>query len=97
MKEKILPIIYAALKDAGEELGKPELSRPGPETHLYGRSGLLDSLALVNLLADIEQRVADDLGKAITLADERAMSQKRSPFATAGTLADYIEILLSES
>jgi hypothetical protein len=40
--------------------------------------------------------VADDLGKAIVLADERAMSQKRSPFATAGTLADYIELLLSE-
>jgi acyl carrier protein len=96
MKEKILPIIYAALKDAGQELGKPELSSPDPETRLYGRSGHLDSLALVNLLADVEQRVADDLGKAIVLADERAMSQKRSPFATAGTLADYIEILLSE-
>ena len=96
MKEKILSIIYAALKDAGEELGKPELASPDPETRLYGRSGHLDSLALVNLLADVEQRVADDLGKTIVLADERAMSQKRSPFASAGTLADYIEILLGE-
>jgi len=96
MKEKILTIVYAALKDASEELSKPELASPGPETHLYGRKGHLDSLALVNLLADVEQRVADDLGKAIVLADERAMSQKRSPFATAGTLADYIELLLSE-
>jgi acyl carrier protein len=96
MKEKILTIIYAALKDASEELGKPELASPGPETHLYGRRGHLDSLALVNLLADVEQRVADDLGKAIVLADERAMSQKRSPFATTGTLADYVELLLGE-
>jgi len=96
MKDKILPIIYAALKDAGEELGKPELANPDPETRLYGRNGHLDSLALVNLLADVEQRVADDLGKNIVLADERAMSQKRSPFASAGTLADYIEILLGE-
>jgi hypothetical protein len=97
MKDKILQLVYAALKDAGEELGNAELSRPGPETRLYGRQGLLDSLALVNVLADVEQRVADGLGKTITLADERAMSQKRSPFASASTLADYIELLLSEA
>jgi acyl carrier protein len=94
MKDKILQIVYAALKDAGEELGNAELAKPGPETRLYGRHGLLDSLALVNVLADVEQRVADGFGKTITLADERAMSQKRSPFASAGTLADYIELLL---
>jgi len=96
MKDRILQLIYTALKDAGDELGNAELTHAGPETRLYGRHGLLDSLALVNVLADVEQRVADSFGKPIMLVDERAMSQRRSPFASASTLADYIELLLSE-
>jgi acyl carrier protein len=96
MNQKILKLVCAALADAGEELGKAELGQAGPETRLYGRQGLLDSLGLVNVIADVEQRVADGFDKTITLADERAMSQRRSPFASVATLVDYIEQLLRE-
>ena len=65
-------------------------------TRLFGKDGLLDSLGLVNLLMDIEQEVNERTGLCIALADDRAMSQSRSPFRTIGTLADYIGSLTNE-
>jgi len=57
---------------------------------LYGRGGSLDSLGLVSLLASIELALEEECGMQITLADERAFSQARSPFRTVAGLAEYI-------
>ena len=40
-------------------------------------------------IAEIELRVREQFGGSLVLADERAMSQTRSPFRTVGSLADY--------
>jgi len=69
---------------------------PGPvdtETVLLGKSSHFDSLGLVNYIVDVEQALEDELGIAVTLADERAMSQTRSPFRTVQSLTDYIMTL----
>ena len=66
------------------------------DTTIYGNDSRLDSLGLVNLLVTIEQNIEDEFDASLTLADERAMSQKHSPFRTIGSLADYIEMLLKE-
>ena len=64
-------------------------------TALYGKAGHLDSMALVAFLVDIEEALLDrDL--QITLSDERAMSQTRSPFRDVPSLTDYIEGLVKE-
>jgi hypothetical protein len=39
---------------------------------------------------DIEQRLQMDHDIAVTLASEKAMSQKNSPFRTVGVLATHI-------
>ena len=44
-------------------------------------------MALVNLLADLEDAVSEQFGAAITLADEKAMSARNSPFLTVKTLS----------
>ena len=44
----------------------------------------------------IEQIIEDDFDVILTLADERAMSQKNSPFRTIDSLVNYIEFLLNE-
>lgn len=67
-----------------------------PTTRLFGPSGLLDSLGLVSVIVDIEQRLADEHGLTVSLMDDRAMSQSRSPFRTPETLADYIQGLVAE-
>ncbi len=66
------------------------------ETRLFGPSALLDSTALVSMLIEVEQQINDAEGTEILLADDRAMSQQRSPFRNIGTLAEYVMALLSE-
>jgi acyl carrier protein len=69
----------------------------GPDTALFGRTGLFDSLGLVNLILAVEEAVLDEHGVSVALADERAMSQSRSPFRTVGSLAEYAMRLVEEA
>ena len=66
------------------------------DTALFGPAGALDSLGLVSVLVEIEQKVADRLGKTVSLMDDRAMSQASSPFRTVASLADYLRAQLSD-
>jgi hypothetical protein len=94
--EEVTASVLKALDQVNRELppDKRVLSEAG--TILFGESGVLDSMGLVNLVVTAEQQIAKDFGSVITLADERAMSRHRSPFRTVGSLADYITALLRE-
>ncbi len=96
MQQKIEKIILEALKELSEELENESLNNPTSETKLYGGSGVLDSLALVSLITDLEDRISDEFEKDIILADEKAMSQRTSPFRSVETLTNYIQKLLEE-
>jgi acyl carrier protein len=63
-------------------------------TRLFG--GRLDSVSVVSLLVELEEQIADHFGMSITIADDSAMSQQRSPFRSVGSLADYIQGLMTE-
>lgn len=95
--EKILNIIYSAISEANNSKDASEQILLAPDEVLYGASGKLDSLALVSLILDIEERISQEFGASLTLADDRAMSQHNSPFRTAAALADYIAMLLGEA
>jgi acyl carrier protein len=62
----------------------------GGEIRLIGHEAVLDSMGLVNLIVELEQRLEEEYDMIVVLADERAMSQKNSPFRSVQTLADYI-------
>lgn len=66
------------------------------ETRLIGRDSVLDSMGLVNLIVEIEQRLEDEFDISLVLADDRAMSQKNSPFRSVQSLSDYIYQLVAE-
>ena len=95
-EKAIEQLIFSSVEDVNKEFPKEKRLRKATDTVLFGGSCDLDSLGLVTLLAAIEQRIEDELGISITLADERAMSQKYSPFRTIGTLKDYILMLINE-
>ena len=61
------------------------------DSKLFGGGGPLDSMALVNLVVDLEELIEDDYGKTITLADEKAMSRRTSPFSRVQNLIDYVQ------
>lgn len=60
-----------------------------------GREGL-DSLGLVTLLINIEQKIESEYGTSLTIADEKAMSEKNSPFKTIGSLIIFLEKRLAD-
>ena len=97
MKEKILQLIFDSIDELNEQLPNEMQLMKSTKTVLFGSTGQLDSLGLVNLLVIIEQNIEEEFDVSITIADERAMSQKHSPFKTIGTLADYIDMLLKEN
>ena len=96
MKNRIVEIITNSIDEINEQLAPKDQLEVSSDTHLFGNESKLDSLALVNLIVVIEQNIEDEFDVSITIADERAMSQKHSPFRTIGTLADYIDMLLKE-
>lgn len=61
---------------------------------LLGPGSTLDSMGLVTLIVDVEQRLADEYDLRVTLASENAMSRRQSPFRTVGSFADYIAELV---
>jgi len=88
-------IVIKAVKLMASEVDDAPAEIDGA-TFLFGRKGFLDSYGLVALLAEIEGVIDDEHEIDITLADERAMSQKTSPFRSVGSLTHYIEQLIGE-
>lgn len=94
LKSGICAIILSALQEVKEQMGKEIHFSVGPDTRLYGRGSDLDSLGLVHLIVEVEEKVAEQYGLAVTLTDEKALSQEHSPFRTANSLATYVARLL---
>ena len=94
--ENIIAAIYRAIDWINGELPPDRQLIKAPETRLMGSETALDSMGLVSLIVTIEREVEDAFGVALTLADERALSMKASPFRSIQSLADYIGILLTD-
>ena len=95
-EEDLLQAIHGAVDDVNDLLPDEAKLTKSMNERLVGESAKLDSLRLVQLISALEQRVEQNVGAIITLADERAMSQAQSPFRTIGTLMDYTRSLLEE-
>ena len=94
--KKIEKIIVDSLIELNEELENEDLNNPTKNTKLYGKNGVLDSLALVSFITDLEERISDEFDKDIVLADEKVMSQRTSPFRNVEALTIYIQKLIEE-
>jgi acyl carrier protein len=95
--DKIIQLIYEVVDKINEQLEEEQKLERSADTVLFGRSGKLDSIGLVNLIVATEEIIEDEFGVTITIADERAMSQKKSPFRTIGSLTNYVLMLLEEN
>ena len=96
-KEKILNCIYKAVDEVNEELEADKQLAKSPDTVLLGESGQLESIDLVNILVATEDYLEEEFAIPISVTDERAVSEKSSPFKTIDTLCDFISNLLKEN
>ncbi len=91
-----LEIVLAALREAVDQNG----GDPGSvneATVIVGPAAVIDSIGVVSLIVDIEQRLEMEHQVSVTLANDRAMSQKNSPFRTPAVLTDHILATEAES
>ncbi|MDZ4721631.1 MAG: hypothetical protein SH847_24465 [Roseiflexaceae bacterium] len=89
-------VVIASLREVLDQAGEPIPEQLDEETVLVGNTAVLDSLGVVSLIVEVEQRLEMDHNISVTLASDKAMSQRNSPFRTVGVLADYIGTILKE-
>jgi hypothetical protein len=94
--ENIIAAIYRAVDCINDDLPADRQLIKAPETRLVGVQSVLDSMHLVTLIVTIEREIENALGVVLTLADERALSMKASPFGSIQSLADYIALLVRD-
>lgn len=93
--ERITASVHRALEAFNAAEGRAVPTADG--TILLGEGGTVDSLGLVRLVMTVERQIEDDLGVSCSLTDEKAMSQRNSPFRSVGALIAYLAAALNET
>lgn len=93
MKAALTQLMIETLLSVSENLQIPDEGLT-PDTLLFGRNGILDSIGLVTFVIAVEQEIEEQFGSTVTLTDEKAFSQKNSPFRTIDALAAYTAELI---
>jgi acyl carrier protein len=65
-------------------------------TRLFGSDALFTSIQLVSFITELEENLEDELDVYLTLADEKAMSRRTSPFSNVKYLISYVEEKIKE-
>jgi acyl carrier protein len=95
-RDALFDLAKQALADALGEKSKAPPADLGPDTEIFGKGALLDSLGLVTMVMELETRLEEEHGVTVVLASDKAMSRRSSPFRTLGALVDYIEAELKK-
>jgi acyl carrier protein len=95
-REQAAEVVLRCLSTVLQQDEQPVDVAPDESTYLMGSTAVLDSIGLVELIADIEQTVLQEQGVAIQLADERALARDPVPFRSVGSLAAYVGLLMAE-
>lgn len=96
MLQEIEKIIFDSITNLNEILTDKININNKSQSIIYGPKGVIDSISLVSLIVDIEYKIEDKFNKTLTLASEKSISQKNSPFLTVSSLSQYIKNLLCE-
>jgi acyl carrier protein len=95
--EDLLALVKGCAREIAEQEELTLPSEIGPDTPLFGKKGLFDSIGLVGLVVSVEEAIENTYGVAVSLADEKAMSHSKSPFRSIGSLAEYASRLVEEA
>jgi hypothetical protein len=82
-------LVYEAIDAVNQQLPATRFLRKSPDTIIVGAGGSLDSLAFVNFVIALEEKVTQATGTTVLLLDEN-MAAEDGPFHTADSLARHI-------
>jgi len=95
MSKTLETILYPAVDAVRDTVERGDELKKSATAPLYGDGAPLNSLGLVSFVIEVEERVATATGKTVRLVTPAAMSRKHSPFRTLGSLAEYVDELLT--
>jgi len=90
-------IVLESLKEVFAQNGQTPPDNITDDTVLVGNDAVIDSLGVVSLIVEIEQRLESGHGVSVTLANDKAMSARSSPFRTVGVLTDHAIAMAQEA
>ncbi|WP_438298992.1 hypothetical protein [Pseudomonas sp. NMS19W] len=90
MLNEVKTLVETAVRQQDLLLSEPiDLSR-GEDSPLYGVEGTIDSMTLVSIIVDTEEKIRHRFGAEVHLADTSDLPATATPFATLGTLCAYV-------
>jgi acyl carrier protein len=84
----IKDIILKAIKVVNEELKNKELEVISEDDTLFEK---LDSMAILDLILEIESAIQKEFGQYVQVADDTMMDTIKTPFKTVKTLVEFLE------
>ena len=84
-------IVYRAIKNINEDLGSEVLENPTLDTPLFSE---LDSMAVLDLILELEEAIQEAKGEYIQIASQDTMDPNKTPFKSVGSTIEYIKGLL---
>ena len=91
-----LEALYVVIDELNGDLAEDKKLTKSPQAQLFGGDDGLESIDLVRLIVLYEMEIASRADCAISISDDRAMSEARSHFSTVGSLAAYATSLIEE-
>jgi len=89
----IREIILESLVEINKEFKNIELMNITNETLIFDH---LDSMGVLDLIIEIENKIQIQFGSYIQIADDSVMDEIETPFKTLSTLIDFIEIKVKQ-
>jgi acyl carrier protein len=89
-------IVMKSLRDVIEQTGAEIPAEINEDTVIVGAGAVLDSIEVVSLIVEVEQHLEMEHDVSVTLASDKAMSQRTSPFRTVRVLADHVCAVIQE-
>jgi acyl carrier protein len=93
IRTQLRDAVFAAIDELNAHRPPHERLPKALDTALTGEHGPLDSLAFVNLIVALEQRLDAIFGTTMSLLDDDRLDPTAGQFRTVQALIDYLETL----
>ena len=89
-QREVMELLAAALSDLNEQLPESAQLGLGENAPLLGDGGGLDSLAMINLVAAIEEKIEARYNIYVAVSSQDVAAEGEDPWQTVGTMANFL-------
>ena len=91
-KNVIIDIIFSSIREVNEQQPNENRLKLDKKEFLVSDKSNIDSLGLITLLVNIEDKINKSYNLKLNLLEEKFISDKETPFETIDELAEWLYI-----